>query len=104
MLGRKLSRWIAAFLGCCFEALLSSPSTKPFVELRAGLSREVNRKLLIRAKAHRVWSRHPVHRVAFAITVRNTSLSYPYAPLTRQERQDTLEILFTSGTTPSPAV
>ena len=100
--GENSAEWIAAFLGCLLRGVIVVPiDHASSMEFACRVSREVNAKLIIRANAHRECGAVPSIPLEslFAITAQHDSSLYPSPPLTRQ---DTLEIIFTSGTTAEP--
>ena len=100
--GENSAEWIAAFLGCLLRGVIVVPiDHASSMEFACRVSREVNAKLIIRANAHRECGAVPSIPLEslFAITAQHDSSLYPSPLLTRQ---DTLEIIFTSGTTAEP--
>src|SRR6267142_197809 len=100
--GENSAEWIAAFLGCLLRGVIVVPiDHASSMEFACRVSREVNAKLIIRANAHRECGAVPSIPLEslFTITAQHDSSLYPSPPLTRQ---DTLEIIFTSGTTAEP--
>ncbi len=100
--GENSAEWIAAFLGCLLRGVIVVPiDHASSTEFACRVSREVNAKLIIRANAHKECGAVPSIPLEslFAITAEHDSSLYPSPPLTRQ---DTLEIIFTSGTTGEP--
>ena len=100
--GYNSAEWICAFLGCVLRGVVVVPidhgSTLEFAER---VAREVKAKLTFRAQAHPEVGSIPslsFESLAEAISSRDAS-SYPSPQLSRQ---DTLEIIFTSGTTAEP--
>jgi long-chain acyl-CoA synthetase len=101
--GENSPEWIIAFLGCLLRGAVIVPldhgSTVEFV---SRIAREVNARLIFRARA----LPDPELRIQTVIlgsvselTAARDSSPYPAAPLSRD---DTLEIIFTSGTTSEP--
>ncbi len=101
--GENSPEWIIAFLGCLLRGAVIVPldhaSTVEFV-LR--IAREVNARLIFRARALPD-PELPIQTVILGsvseLTAARDSSPYPPAPLSRD---DTLEIIFTSGTTSEP--
>lgn len=100
--GHNSAEWICAFLGCVLRGVVVVPidhgSTLEFAER---VAREVKAKLTFRAQAHPEVASIPslsFESLAEVISSRDAS-SYPSPQLSRQ---DTLEIIFTSGTTAEP--
>ena len=100
--GENSAEWIAAFLGCLLRGVIVVPiDHASSTEFACRVSHEVNAKLIIRANTHKECGAVPSIPLEslFAITAQHDSSLYPSPPLTRQ---DTLEIIFTSGTTAEP--
>ena len=101
--GENSPEWISAFFGC----LLCGAVTVPIdhgstAEFAARVAREVNAKLAFRSRAlpDAGLPAHPIILESLAeLTARRDSSPYAAPPLSRQ---DTLEIIFTSGTTAEP--
>ena len=100
--GENSAEWITAFLGCLIRGVIVVPidHTSP-AEFAFRVSQEVNAKLVFRSDAHEDCG--SVASISLeslsSATARHDSSAYPSPPLTRQ---DTLEIIFTSGTTAEP--
>jgi long-chain acyl-CoA synthetase len=100
--GENSAEWIAVFLGCLLRGVTVVPidhASSP--EFACRVSLEVNAKLVVRSGAHAECGTVPSIPLEslFALMARHDSSTYPSEPLTRQ---DTLEIIFTSGTTAEP--
>ena len=100
--GHNSAEWIYAFLGCVLRGVVVVPidhgSTPEFA---ARVAREVKAKLTFRARTHpEVGSIPSLSFESLAETTsKHDASSYPSPRLCRQ---DTLEIIFTSGTTAEP--
>jgi long-chain acyl-CoA synthetase len=100
--GENSAEWIAVFLGCLLRGVIVVPiDHASSAEFACRVSREVNAKLVVRSGAHAECGTVPSIPLEslFALMARHDSSTYPSQPLTRQ---DTLEIIFTSGTTAEP--
>src|SRR5713101_5777763 len=100
--GENSAEWIAAFLGCLLRGVVVVPiDHASSAEFASHVSREVNAKLIFRSDAHEECGAVPSIPLEslFTITAGHDSSPYPSPPLARQ---DTLEIIFTSGTTAEP--
>ena len=100
--GENSAEWITVFLGCLLRGVVVVPiDHTSAAEFASRVSQEVNAKLIFRSDAQKECG--PVASIAleslFAVTAGHDSSAYPSPPLTRQ---DTLEIIFTSGTTAEP--
>jgi long-chain acyl-CoA synthetase len=100
--GENSAEWIVAFLGCLLRGAVIVPidHASP-MEFACRVAREVNAKLTFRADAHKDSATIPSISLESlpAILARHDSSPSPSPPLSRQ---DTLEIIFTSGTTAEP--
>jgi long-chain acyl-CoA synthetase len=100
--GENSAEWIVAFLGCLLRGVIVVPidhgSQPEFAERAA---REVKAKLVFRGRVHPEIGAVPSIAFESLTTLAAGHDSSPYAspPLSRQ---DTLEIIFTSGTTAEP--
>ncbi len=101
--GENSPEWMVLFFGCVLRGAVVVPidhgSTPDFV---ARVSREVNAKLLVRSRASVQPELEPdsIELESLAeLCAKHDSSPYPALELTRQ---DTLEIIFTSGTTAEP--
>src|ERR1700730_11489982 len=100
--GENSAEWISAFLGCVLCGVVVVPidhaSTADFA---CRVSKEVNAKLIFPPDPQRDGGTVPSIPLESlsAITAERDSSPYPSPPATRQ---DTLEIIFTSGTTAEP--
>src|SRR5258708_35461028 len=98
--GENSPEWIIAFLGCLLRGAVIVPldhgSTVEFV---SRIAREVNARLIFRSRRLPA-PELPIQTVILGsvseLTAARDSSPYPAAPLSRD---DTLEIIFTSGTT-----
>jgi long-chain acyl-CoA synthetase len=101
--GENSPEWIVAFFGCLLRGAVTVPidhgSTPEFA---ARVAREVNGKLIFRSRALSDIG-PPENSIILEslsrLTEHRDSSPYPAPPLSRQ---DTLEIIFTSGTTAEP--
>jgi long-chain acyl-CoA synthetase len=100
--GENSAEWITVFLGCLLRGVVVVPidhaSPKEFA---FRVAQEVDAKLVFRANGQKEFETVPLIPLESlsAIVARNDSSPYPSPPLSRQ---DTLEIIFTSGTTAEP--
>jgi long-chain acyl-CoA synthetase len=100
--GQNSAEWIVVFLGCLLCGVVIVPidhaSSVEFVCRMAG---EVNAKLIFRSGTHKESANIPSISLESlpAVTARHDLSPYPSPPLSRK---DTLEIIFTSGTTAEP--
>jgi long-chain acyl-CoA synthetase len=101
--GENSPQWIMAFFGCLLRGAVAVPiDHSSTAEFAARVAREVNAKLIFRSRAlpHAGLSADLVVLESLAqLTAQRDSSPYPAPPLSRQ---DTLEIIFTSGTTAEP--
>jgi len=100
--GENSAEWIGAFLGCLLRGAVVVPiDHSSSAEFARRVSQEVNAKLIVCAGAHKECGTVPSIPMEslFATTAKHDSSPYPSPPLSRQ---DTLEIIFTSGTTAEP--
>src|ERR1700756_5488909 len=100
--GENSAEWITVFLGCLLRGVVVVPiDHTSAAEFASRVSQEVNAKLIFRSDAQKECG--PVASIAleslFAVTAGHDSSAYASPPLSRQ---DTLEIIFTSGTTAEP--
>jgi long-chain acyl-CoA synthetase len=100
--GENSSEWIIAFLGCllCGVVIVPIDHASP-MEFACRVAREVNAKLILRASVLKECATIPSMSLESLVTVTAQHDSSPYStpPFSRQ---DTLEIIFTSGTTAEP--
>lgn len=100
--GHNSAEWICAFLGCVLRGVVVVPIDHGSpVEFASRVGQEVKAKLTFRAQAHPEVGSIPslsFESLAEVISQRDAS---PY-PSPQLSRQDTLEIIFTSGTTAEP--
>ncbi len=100
--GPNSAEWIVAFLGCVLRGVVIVPiddgSALQFAER---VAREVKAKFVFRANAHQEMDALP--SLSFEslgeMTAKHDASFYPSPQLSRQ---DTLEVIFTSGTTAEP--
>jgi long-chain acyl-CoA synthetase len=100
--GENSAEWIIAFLGCLLRGVVIVPiDHASTMEFACRVAREVDAKLIFRASALKDCATIPSISLESlpAVLVRHDSSSYASPPLSRQ---DTLEIIFTSGTTAEP--
>src|ERR1700719_3477791 len=100
--GENSAEWITTFLGCLLRGVVVVPIDHGSpAEFACRVSREVDAKLIFRPGAQKEGGTVPSIPLEslFAITAQHDSSPYPSPPFTRQ---DTLEIIFTSGTTAEP--
>lgn len=100
--GENSAEWIVVFLACLLRGAIIVPidhASSP--EFAGRVAKEVNAKLLFSGHEHRVSLGVP--SISFdslvALIAQHDSSPYPSQPLSRA---DTLEIIFTSGTTAEP--
>lgn len=100
--GHNSAEWICAFLGCVLRGVVVVPIDQgSTVEFAIRVAREVKAKFAFRAEAHPEIGAIPsvsFESLTNAISKHDAS-RYPSPPMSRQ---DTLEIIFTSGTTAEP--
>jgi long-chain acyl-CoA synthetase len=100
--GENSAEWISAFLGCVVRGAVVVPidHASP-AEFANRVAKEVDAKLIFRDGGSENCGTIPVIPLdsLFASTAQHDSSEYPSPPLTRQ---DSLEIIFTSGTTAEP--
>ena len=100
--GENSAEWIAAFLGCLVGGVVVVPiDHASTVEFACRVSREINARLIFQAGAHTDCGTVPSIALEslFSVSSHHDSSPYPSPPMVRQ---DTLEIIFTSGTTAEP--
>jgi long-chain acyl-CoA synthetase len=101
--GESSPEWIIVFFGCLLRGAVTVPiDHSSTTEFASRVAREVNAKLLFRNRAlpDTALPVPPVVLESLAeLTARHDSSPYLAPPLSRQ---DTLEIIFTSGTTAEP--
>ena len=96
------AEWIIAFLGCLLCGVVIVPiDHASTMEFACRVAREVNAKLIFRAGAQKDCAAIPSLSLESLPAVLARHDSSPYAP-PPLSRQDTLEIIFTSGTTAEP--
>ena len=100
--GENSAEWIIAFFGCllCGAVIVPIDHASP-MEFACRVSREVNAKLVFRGSAQKECATLPAISLESLceVTARHDSSPFPSPPLSRK---DTLEIIFTSGTTAEP--
>jgi long-chain acyl-CoA synthetase len=100
--GENSTEWIIAFLACLLRGVVIVPiDHASTTEFACRVAREVNAKLIFRASALKDCPTIPSISLESLPTVLARHDASPYAspPLSRQ---DTLEVIFTSGTTAEP--
>jgi long-chain acyl-CoA synthetase len=100
--GENSAEWIIAFLGCVIAGVVIVPIDHgSSIEFARKVSAEVNAKLIIQSATQKEQLTVPAIELEAicALVAKHDSSSYPSPPLARQ---DTLEIIFTSGTTAEP--
>ncbi len=101
--GENSPEWIVAFFGCLLRGAVSVPIDHgSTAEFAARVAREVNAKLIFHGRALAdagLPEKAIVLETVPGLTEHRDSSPYPAPPLSRQ---DTLEIIFTSGTTADP--
>ncbi len=101
--GENSPEWIIAFFGCLLRGAVTVPIDHgSTAEFAARVAREVNAKLAFRSRAlpDAGLADHSIVLESLAeLTAQRDSSPYAAPPLSRQ---DTLEIIFTSGTTAEP--
>jgi long-chain acyl-CoA synthetase len=105
--GENSAEWITVFLGCLLRGTIIVPIDQASpVEFACRIAQEVNAKLVFQSRVHKT----ALHSECLttpsvtleslsAVTAQHDSSPYP-SPL--PSRKDTLEIIFTSGTTAEP--
>ncbi len=101
--GDNSPEWVAAFFGCLLRGAVTVPIDHgSTAEFAARVAREVNAKLIFRSRAlpNAGLLENQISLESLSeLTSRRDSSPYTAPPLSRQ---DTLEIIFTSGTTAEP--
>jgi long-chain acyl-CoA synthetase len=100
--GENSAEWITVFLACLLNGVVVVPiDHTSSADFASRVAQEVKAKLVFRSDAHKECGTVPSLPLEslFSVTARHDSSAYPSPPLTRQ---DTLEIIFTSGTTAEP--
>lgn len=100
--GENSAEWIIAFLGCLLRGAVIVPIDHASTdEFASRVAKEVNAKLIFQAQAHKECESVPSIPLESlpAHIARHDSSPYLSPALSRQ---DTLEIIFTSGTTAEP--
>jgi long-chain acyl-CoA synthetase len=101
--GENSPEWIVAFFGCLLRGVVTVPIDHgSTAEFAARVGREVNAKLIFHARALTdagLAENSIIMESLSELTEHRDSSPYPAPPLSRQ---DTLEIIFTSGTTAEP--
>lgn len=100
--GENSAEWITVFLGCLLRGAIIVPidHASP-MEFACRVAQEVNAKLVVQSRVHKERLTTPSLTLesVSAVTAQHDSSPYP-SPLL--SRKDTLEIIFTSGTTAEP--
>ena len=100
--GENSAEWITVFLGCLLRGAIIVPidHASP-MEFACRVAQEVNAKLVFQSRVHKECLTTPSLTLesVSAVTAQHDSSPYP-SPLL--SRKDTLEIIFTSGTTAEP--
>ena len=100
--GENSAEWITVFLGCLLRGAVIVPidHASP-MEFACRVAQEVNAKLVFQSRVHKECLTTPSLALesVSAVTAQHDSSPYP-SPLL--SRKDTLEIIFTSGTTAEP--
>ena len=101
--GENSPEWIVAFFGCLLRGAITVPIDHgSTAEFAARVAREVNAKLIFRSRALAdvpLADNSVIMDTLSELIEHRDSSPYPAPPLSRQ---DTLEIIFTSGTTADP--
>ena len=100
--GENSAEWIAAFLGCLLRGAVVVPiDHASSADFTRRVSQEVNAKLIFCSRSQDEAGSIPCIPLESlpAVAAQYDSSPYPSPPLSRQ---DTLEIIFTSGTTAEP--
>jgi long-chain acyl-CoA synthetase len=100
--GENSAQWITVFLGCLLRGVVFVPIDHASSPKFAGrVAQEVNARLIFHASGQEESWKVPSIPLESLLTViaRNDFSPYPSPPLSRR---DTLEIIFTSGTTAEP--
>lgn len=100
--GHNSAEWICAFLGCVLRGVVIVPIDQgSTVEFAIRVAREVNARFAFRAEAHPEIGAIP--SLAFeSLTNAISKHDASSCPSPAMSRQDTLEVIFTSGTTAEP--
>jgi long-chain acyl-CoA synthetase len=101
--GENSPQWIMTFFGCTLRGAVTVPIDHgSTAEFAARVAREVDAKLIFRSRALPdvgLQDNLVILETLLELTSQRDSSPYPAPPLSRQ---DTLEIIFTSGTTAEP--
>jgi long-chain acyl-CoA synthetase len=100
--GANSAEWIIAFLGCLLRGVVIVPiDHTSAMDFACRVAREVNAKLIFRTATQKDCANVPSISLESlpAVLAQHDSSPYASPPLSRQ---DTLEIIFTSGTTAEP--
>ncbi len=100
--GENSAEWIIAFLGCVIAGVVIVPIDHgSSIEFARKVCAEVNAKLILQSGTQQERLTVPVIELEAicALVAKHDSSAYPSPSLSRQ---DTLEIIFTSGTTAEP--
>jgi long-chain acyl-CoA synthetase len=100
--GENSGEWIIAFLGCVLCGVVVVPiDHASTVEFASRVAQDVNAKLIFRSATRQDCAGVPSLSLESLISAIARHDSSPY-PSPQLSRQDTLEIIFTSGTTAEP--
>jgi long-chain acyl-CoA synthetase len=100
--GENSAEWIIAFFGCLVCGAVIVPiDNGSLMEFASSVASEVNAKLILAGRAHQEFASVPSIRFESLRSTISRHDSSPY-PSRTLSRQDTLEIIFTSGTTAEP--
>ena len=100
--GHNSAEWIVAFLGCLLRGVVIVPIDHGSAfEFAERVAREVRAKFVFKTRAHQEIDSIPSLWFEFLTQAISRHEASPY-PSPRLSRQDTLEIIFTSGTTAEP--
>src|SRR5215472_509803 len=100
--GHNSAEWIVAFLGCVLRGVVMVPiDDSSAFEFAERVAREVKAKFVFKTRAHQEIDGIPSLWFEFLTQAISCHDISPY-PSPRLSRQDTLEVIFTSGTTAEP--
>src|SRR5215469_190437 len=100
--GHNSAEWIVAFLGCLLRGVVIVPIDHGSAfEFAERVAREVRAKFVFKTRAHQEIDSIPCLCFEFLTQAISRHEASPY-PSPRLSRQDTVEVIFTSGTTAEP--
>ncbi len=102
--GENSAEWVAVFFGCALSGVAVVPmDDTASADFAMRVAKQVGAKLLVASREHRQWSATSFIPNFALEDVSRASKSHPMPPPSLAlERGDTLQIVFTSGTTADP--